>query len=214
MKKWKIFSALIVLMLAFGWYMVAVEQVPILSKWDLSLSKVLQSPHINLKTRVDVREIGSMDFRCYDAQGNLKWEELDRPNDLADEGEYLFLDVTLRGASAPANYYLRLFNDTPAETDTLGSLTGEPTENGYTAQTVEGSGTGWPTLALDSGDYQATSSTETFTASGGSWGPVTYCVLATSTDGSGKLVSYVALSTSRTLASGESLQVTYKLKLQ
>ncbi len=170
----------------------------------------LQSTHYGM----DIREIGSMDFRCFDKDGNLKWEELNRRNSLADEGEYMFLDVTLRNGTAPSGFFLRLFNDTPAETDTIGSLTGEPSGNGYAAQTVERSTTGWPTLALDSGDYQATSSTETFSATGAGWGPVTYCVVATSTDSSGKLVSYVALSQTRTLAAGESLQVTYKLKLQ
>lgn len=210
MRWFKLYVLAMVAVLTFGYFYLATNP-PEYTK------RVFKEPHWLLKSKyvgMDVREIGSMDFRCYDAQGNLKWEELNLKNNLADEGEYMFLDVVLRAGSAPSNYYLRLFNDTPAETDTLGSLTGEPTSYGYAAQTVERNTTGWPTLALDSGDYRATSSTETFTASGGSWGPVTYCVLATSTDNSGKLVSYVALSQSRTLASGESLQVTYRLKLQ
>ncbi len=211
MKRFKLYSMLLAsLIVAFGYFHLATNP-------SVIHQKVFKYPHWTLKSNyhnLDIREIGSMDFRCYDKDGNLKWEELDRPNNLADEGEYMFLDVTLRGGTAPAGYFLRLFNDTPVETDTLGSLTGEPSGNGYTAQTVERNTTGWPTLALDTGDYQATSSTETFSATGAGWGPVTYCVLATTTDGTGKLVSYVALSQSRTLAAGESLQVTYKLKLQ
>jgi hypothetical protein len=210
MRKFKFYVLTMVAILAFSYVYLATNP-PEYTK------RVFKEPHWLLKSKyvgMDVREIGSMDFRCFDKYGNLKWEELNRPNSLADEGEYMFLDVALRNGTAPSNYYLRLFNDTPVETDTLGSLTGEPTGNGYAAQTVERNTTGWPTLALDSGDYRATSSTETFTASGGSWGPVTYCVLATTTDSSGKLVSYIALSQSRTLASGESLQVTYRLKLQ
>jgi len=200
-------------------YLLAMVMILGFSYWSLSTQN-LPTPsgpgrHLSLNTNVDIREVGSMTFRCYDIQGNLKWEEIDRPNNLADEGEHLFLDVTLRNGSAPSNYFLRLYNVSPTETSNLTSLaTYEPTTNGYAAQTVERNNTGWPTLALDSGDYQAISSVETFSASGGSWGPVTYCVVATSTDSSGKLVSYVALSTPRTLASGESLQVTYKLKLQ
>jgi hypothetical protein len=161
-----------------------------------------------------IRAIGVYDFRAFNSEGNLIWEDLDRPNNLADEGEYMFLDVVLRAGTAPGQFYLRLWNDTPVETDTIATLASEASGNGYAAQLVERSATGWPTLALDSGDYRAVSSTETFSASGGSWGPVTYCTLTTSTDSSGKLVSYVALSQSRTLASGESLQVTYRLKLQ
>jgi hypothetical protein len=210
MKKLRIFSALIILILAIGYGSLIVDQ-------STRHYKIFKYPHWFLRSNysgIGVREIGSMSFRCFDASGKLLWEELDRKNNLADEGEYMFLDVVLRNGTAPSGFFLRLFNDTPTDTDTLGSLTGEPTNNGYAAQTVERSTTGWPTLALDSGDYQATCSTETFTASGGQWGPVIYCVLATSSDSSGKLVSYVALSQSRTLNSGESLQVTYKLKLQ
>lgn len=136
------------------------------------------------------------------------------PNALADEGEQSMLDVYLRGATAPTAFYIALYNDTPGDTDTLASLTGEPSGNGYSRQLVERSGTGWPTLALDSGDFRAVSSTETFTASGGSIGPVTYACLVTAASGtSGLLIAYNALSTSRTLASGESLDVTYRIKL-
>ena len=210
MKRIKLFVGMMVAVLAVGYYFMAINPPPV-------TQKIFKYPHWGLQSKfhnLDIREIGSMDFRCFDANGKLKWKELDRPNNLADEGEYMFLDVTLRAGSAPSNYYLRLFNDTPVETDTIGSLTGEPSGNGYTAQTVARNTTGWPTLALDSGDYMATSATETFTASGAGWGPVIYCCLTSSSDSSGKLVSYVALSQSRTLASGESLQVTYKLKLQ
>ena len=157
---------------------------------------------------------GLVDFKCFDKDGKLKWEENDLHNALADEGEYAFLDVFLRAGTAPTTFYLRLFNDTPVETDTLANLTGEPSGYGYAAQEIPRTTGGWTTLALDSGDYMATSTTETFTASGGSIGPVTYAVLATTSDNTGKLISFVALSQSRTLSSGDSLQVTYKVKLQ
>ncbi len=161
-----------------------------------------------------MREIGVFEIKCFDTTGRLKWTETAK-NNLADGGEQMFLDVTLRAGTAPTNYYIALYNDTIVDTDTLSTVTGEPSTNGYARQLVERSATGWPTLALDSGDYQATSSTETFTASGGSWGPVTYAALVTASSGTtGTLVSYAALSQSRTLASGESLQVTYRVKLQ
>lgn len=165
------------------------------------------------ETVTGAREVGVFQLACYDASGALKWQETAH-NALADEGEQYFLGVGLRGTTMAANTYLRLFNDTPAETDTLSTLTGEPSGSGYSAQTLSSDATGWPTLGLDSGDYQATSATKTFTASGGTIGPVTYLVLATSTDGTGKLLSYAALSTSRTLSDGDSLNVTYKLKMQ
>lgn len=158
-------------------------------------------------------ESGVFELRAYNAAGQLIWSE-DARNALADEGETAFLDTYLRGAAAPAGFYVRLFNDTPIETDTLTTLTGEPTGSGYAAIAVERSNTGWPTLALDTGDYLATSKEVTFTASGGSIGPVTYAVLSTSSDNTGKLISYAALSQSRTLASGDSLKITYKVKMQ
>jgi hypothetical protein len=161
----------------------------------------------------DIREIGVFHVIHRASDGAILHEE-DAPNNLADEGEQAFLDCVLRATSCPTTFFLRLYNDTPVETDTLSTLTGEPSTNGYAAQELTRNSTGWPTLALDSGDYQATAATKTFTATGGSWGPVTYLALATSSNNSGKLISYAALSTSRTLANGESLQVTYKLKLQ
>lgn len=156
---------------------------------------------------------GEFTLTAYAADGTVLWR--DKPlNALADEGEQLLLDLTLRGAVAPTQYYLRLFNDTPVETDGLAALLGEPATFGYAAQLIERSAVGWPTLTLDVGDYQATSKEVTFTATGGSWGPVTHCVLATSSDNTGKLVSFAALSTSRTLADGETLRITYRVKLQ
>lgn len=158
-------------------------------------------------------ESGVFQLHAYNAQGKLIWSE-EAHNALADEGEQAFLDIYLRGATPPAGFYIRLYNDTPVETDTLADLTGEPSGNGYAAITVERSNTGWPTLALDSGDYLATSKEVTFTAAGGSIGPVTYVALATTSDNTGKLISYAALSQSRTLATGESLKITYKIKQQ
>lgn len=163
---------------------------------------------------VTLSEKGYFDFRAYDRDGNLIWQELDVPNDLTNEGQSLFLDCTLRATNCPTTYYLRLYNATPAKTSGLADLSGEPSTNGYAAQNLTRDATGWPTLAINDVDYMATSATKTFSASGGSWGPVHHAVLATSTGTSGKLVSSVGLSQWRTLADGESLQVTYKIKLQ
>lgn len=177
------------------------------------LAPAFAAPVVHETPAVSAVEQGEFVLTATAPDGSILWEER-AANAFADEGEQLILDVFLRGATAPTQFYLRLFNDTPVETDGLASLTGEPSGNGYAASLIERSATGWPTLALDSGDYQATSSAETFTASGGSIGPVTYAVIATSSDNTGKLIAYAALSQSRTLASGESLTVTYKLKQQ
>lgn len=166
-----------------------------------------------------VKEEGIFELKAYNANGDLIWQE-EAHNNLADEGEQAFLDVYLRNATGPVQFYYGLVDSTSTcsitDTNTLAtaSALGEPSTNGYARQLVERSNVGWPTLALDAGDYQATSKTVTFTASGGSWGPVYCAIVGTTSDNTGKLISYATLSTGRTLAAGESLQVTYKIKLQ
>lgn len=165
-----------------------------------------------------VQEHGYFDLTCRDSAGTIKWQESDVPNALANEGEYVILDTMMRGNTAPTQYYLRLYNTTPVLTSTLSSLsTYEPsTANGYNPanQGITRNSTGWPLVPqLVSNHYEITSKTVTITATG-AVGPVTYAALATSSDNTGKLMAYAALSTTRTLASGDSLQMTYKIRLQ
>jgi len=154
--------------------------------------------------------IGEVD--TYDVEA-VRREQPWVANNLADEGESDILDVYYRGATAPTQFYLGLLNSTPTDTTTLSTMTGEPSGSGYARQLIERSSVGFPTLALDAGDYKLTSSTETFTASGGTIGPVTYAFLATTSDNTGKFLNYVALSASRTLLDGDSLDVTLGIKL-
>ena len=156
---------------------------------------------------------GVFNFTVTDSFGNIK-DSWVKENSLADEGESLLLDSFFRNQNTPTNFYGRLFNDTPAETDTLADLTGEPSGNGYSAYTLNRNTTDFPTLALDSGDYKLTSKEFSCQASGGIIGAVTYLVLATSSDNSGKLVCFVSLSQERTLQDGESLNITFSIKLQ
>jgi len=165
-----------------------------------------------------IQEHGEFQLDCYGPDGALKWSESQRSNALANEGEYSILDTYFRGATAPAGYYLRLYNATPSLTSTLSTLAAnEPaTANGYNPanQGLAKNTTDWPTLSLVSSHYEVTSKTITITASGGTIGPVTYAAIATSSDNTGKLVAYAALSATRTLQIGDSLQMTYKVRLQ
>ena len=158
-----------------------------------------------------LRWIGEWHFKHYNKDGKLIWEDIAK-NDLAQEGGQSILDSYLRNQNHPPTFYLRLYNDTPLKTDALSDLQNEASGNGYVAAEIPRSTSGWIALALDAGDYQATSSEETFSASGGSWGPVTYAVLATTSDNSGKHIAFVALSQTRTLQDGETLKVTLKIK--
>ncbi len=134
-------------------------------------------------------------------------------NFLADEGEQQILDVYFRGATPPASFYLRLYNTTPTETSTLAAIAAnEVTGTGYAPLALARNSTDWPTLGLNAGDYRVTSAAKTFTA-GGVWTDATTMVLATSADSSGKLVAARALSATRTLQPGDTLQITYSLTL-
>lgn len=133
-----------------------------------------------------------------------------------DEGEQLILDVFLRGAAPPAGFYIGLCSGTPAEATGLVGLTGEPAGHGYTRIALARNTTDWPTLALNAGDYQATSKVVDFINSDGvAWPAVTKAFLCTSADNSGKLISSVDLSATRTLSAiNDKLSITYNLKQQ
>lgn len=133
-------------------------------------------------------------------------------NTLADEGEQDILDVYFDVQAVRTNLYGRLWNDTPVETDTMATLTGEVSGTGYGSVTFA-RGTDWGAPALDSGDMMTTSTTKTFTA-GGTWTSATYITLDTVGSGTtGLLIAYVALSATRTLGNGETLDVSFTVKL-
>jgi len=158
--------------------------------------------------------VGVWEIYHFDKDNRLIWKE-EVENALADEGEESMLDVYLRGAAAPTNFYLGLANDTPNDQTTLATLQGEPSGNGYARQQIERSGTGWPVFEKDeNNDWRATSKLVTFTASGGSIGPVNLMFLTDVASGtSGKFLAWAALSQSRTLSNGESLGCKIKIKL-
>lgn len=111
-------------------------------------------------------------------------------NTLADEGQELTLLVFLQGA-ALTTFYLALINDTLVETDTLATMLGEPTSNGYGRAQVTRDALGWPTMArnipLDhTGTAQAGGNTTITLAAGASASDNFYagCVVET-TGGAG-----------------------------
>lgn len=136
-------------------------------------------------------------------------------NALLDEGEQWMLDTFFRAAVAPTTFAFALLTSAPAETATMATMA-EVTGGGYARVAVARNTTDWPTLALASGDYQVTSLQKTFGPLTGTnySAAVTHLAVVTATTGTvGKLVAAVALSTARTLVVGDSLNVTYSLKL-
>ncbi len=177
---------------------------PLLKKIKIWFNRLINKP----------QWVGEWSFVHLNADGSIKdsWKMY---NALLDEGEQDILDIVFRDATEPSSFYIGLCNSTPSETTTLTTLTGEVTGGGYARIALARNTTDFPTLALDSGDYQLTSLAKTFTASGGAFSSATTAFLCTVASGtSGKLYASVALSSTRTIADGESLQVTFNIKLQ
>jgi hypothetical protein len=162
------------------------------------------------------REVGVWTFTHRAANGSIIWREA-LHNALMDAGEQRVLEAYFRGG-AIVGHYLGLSDATNpcsiAETDSLATaMTGEPSGNGYSRVNITRDATGWPTSALDSGDWRIVSKTCTFTSTG-TIGPVNCAVLATTTDNTGDPIAFVALSQARTMANGESLDVSMAIKQQ
>lgn len=178
-----------------------------------------------------IQSLGEYLVKCYDKDGNLKWSEVAH-NALMNEGEFMILDVALRNGTAPAEFYIGLYKNTlaalPAETSTLASLnTAGPYEltnasdAGYSArQTIarDATSSGWPTLALNSGDYMATSKTVSWAATANWADTIRWIFLTTASavpaNTTGKLISIAQLTADRLLLDGDTLDITYTLKLQ
>lgn len=164
-----------------------------------------------------------------DSKGNIVWEN-DRviDNILHNEGEKAIISAyfatTMTGfGTAPANVYLGLDSRASVtESDTLASLTGEPSGNGYArvACSTASDGTAKTGVAgadfyinASSNAYGAESKTVTFTCTTTAWSAVTHLFMATSNDASGKLICTLDLSASRTLQVGDSLQASMNIYL-
>ena len=148
-------------------------------------------------------------------KGKLIYEDIGK-NSLVQEGEEAMLETFFRDNSdyAPTEFYLRLCNSTPSITSVLVTIANEPSGNGYSAQLLERSTVGFPTKELNDGDYRLVSKEVTFSAVGGEIGPVTNAYLATTSDDSGKLIAFRALSLQRTVLDGDEMVVQMKIKLK
>lgn len=144
--------------------------------------------------------------------GEVIWQE-QKENALANEGEQLIMNSYFRTTGAPTAFYARLANDTISQADRLVDIQKEPVGNGYAPILIERSSDGFSIL-LDNGVSYARSKDFTFTASGGSIGPVNTMYLATTSDNAstGKLVAYLGLSMNRTVLSGDSLKIAFTVK--
>jgi hypothetical protein len=147
--------------------------------------------------------------------GKVIWEGNHLKNALANQGAEAILEYFYRGnvAFAPGQFYVRLCNYSPVVTDTLSTIQNEPGGNGYAPQLLPASTIGFPTkgIAAD-GNVSITSVAVTFTASGGQIGPVTSAFIATSSNSSGKLISYLPLTITRTILNGDSMTYSFSVE--
>ena len=146
--------------------------------------------------------------------GKVIWED-EGPNAISQQGEEALLETFFRGDSSydPTEFYVRLCNSTPTVTTSLATVTAEASGNGYAPQVVERSSVGFPTKEIDLGAYRLTSKTVSFTASGGSIGPVTTAYLATTSDNLGKFIAFRALSIARTVLDTDTMTIQFRIKI-
>ena len=119
------------------------------------------------------------------------------------------LDHVLRVASytQPSGLWLALFTNTSTNAATnleAGTLTDEISTGGgslYARQTA--------TFAAASGGTSATSATITFPAAGANWGTITHvAVMDGATAGAGNVLFWGAVTTAKTIETGDTFQVT------
>lgn len=96
------------------------------------------------------------------------------------------------GYTPVATVYLALYTSNPTDADSGTEVSGF----GYARQAI--------TFNASSGGTCTNSSTHTFTASGGNWGTITHVGIRDAST-SGNLLRYGALTTSRTINDGDSL---------
>lgn len=160
----------------------------------------------------------ALEIQYLDTDGTVLWEAHNIRNVLHNVGQQFILNAVFLGGGPsntilPSSFFFGLDNrPSQAVTDTMSSLVSEPTTHGYTRQSV--SATNQFAISLTGGSYQILSPILTFSASGGSWGPVTTLFLTDKSDNSGSLIASVALPTATTVAAGQTIAMKMGLSLQ
>ena len=155
------------------------------------------------------------DIQHVDVDGSVLWEQKGINNIFHLDGEFYLLNIAFNtggGITVPSSYYIGMDNRiTPAISDTLANLSQEPTQFGYLRQPVS-SANGFD-VALNTGNYRATSDIVTFSAAGGTWGPVKNLFITTSATNSGYLISTASLDTARSVQDGQTLTLRFSIGL-
>lgn len=168
-----------------------------------------------------IQEFGVVKLKCFDEKGNLKWEE-EAHNALTKQGQEWMLKAAFGSASdksgevpvintSTVTMYVGLLNTgaSPSADSTLASPGGtESTGTNYSRKSVT-------FTVAQATNWSAASSQATWTAGAGGWTAVTHMFLGTtaSGDNSGRMIAWVQLLQSRTLAQNDVLNVTYTISV-
>lgn len=149
-------------------------------------------------------------------------KELIVPNLVTDEGEQSFLKMIMQAdvidVAAGGNFFLGLCEETPGETDSLTTITTEPTSaGGYARKSFARNTTGVPTIEQINDAYRAVSLQLDFVASGANFSRTIQraflCNVASGT--AGILFSYSGLLPNPlTILDGETFPVKFELFLR
>jgi len=137
---------------------------------------------------------------CLDSSGNVKWSET-KKNLIVTEGLNHILDVAFHGDTQATTWYIGLKGSgTPAAGDTLASHGSWSEITDYSGDRKE-----WTEGAASSGSMTNSSSVD-FSITGSA--TVAGAFLSSTTDNTGVLYGVVDFASSRSVLSGDTLQVT------
>jgi hypothetical protein len=160
-----------------------------------------------------------LEIEYIDTNGKILWSQRNLYNVFHTAGEQFVLSAVFSGGVnntiIPYNYYFGLDNRTTISAgDTMGTITNEPSSNGYAR--IPLSSTGVFTVSLPTGGthYRADGPIISFVALGGSWGPVSNLFLTTQSDNTGVLIASVPLTQTVTINTGEAVNMRMGLTLK
>ena len=152
------------------------------------------------------------------AKGDILWKQRNLLNLFHTQGEEFILKSVFLGGKAnnsyiPNSFYFGLDNrSTLALGDNLTLIaSSEPVSNGYSRQSV--ASTNQFVASISGGVNQVLSPIITFSALGGSWGPVRNLFMATTAGADGYLISSVSLDQPILLNNAENLSLRMGMSL-
>lgn len=162
-----------------------------------------------------------LDIWKTDCNNNVIWKNSNLYNVFHLLGEEFILKAAFVGGKTdstviPTNYYFGLDNrvvlDAADTMDTIVTSGNEPNNNGYNRIATPSLNVFSTSLVVD--HYRVTGPILTFSATGGSWGPVNNLFLTTTQNNTGILIASASLSEGITMAIGESINMRLGLSLK